>query len=329
MADVNDLPRRARDRGQMLLVAAFGVAVMLVALALILNTSIYTENIATRGSDISGGKDATRYRAATQTFVEDTITVVNYRNNSSDSELENNLRWSVWNYSNMSGRQQALDSIVTDVTVKSRSEGTRIYNTSDGSGNFSNTEGDRNWTAVQSAEVRDFTIEADTLMQKDTTAIGAVVPGNSPVFRINFSAGPDNWYRVYIFEEKGSADLNVTVEGETGGTAVSRDGCSRSSWGSTAEIDVTGGTVEGDRCQPLERVADIKGSSYDVDFNFTKEGSNTIEGNYSLVAETASITSSPPDEDHALYSATVHLGYESKRLTMETDIRAAPGEFDD
>lgn len=53
---------RSRDRGQLILVAGLTVAVILVMLVLLLNTVIYTENLATRGID-SGAGDALEYRA--------------------------------------------------------------------------------------------------------------------------------------------------------------------------------------------------------------------------------------------------------------------------
>lgn len=63
---------RSRDRGQLILVAGLTVAVILVMLVLLLNTVIYTENLATRGTD-SGGGDALEYRATVVGSVEELI----------------------------------------------------------------------------------------------------------------------------------------------------------------------------------------------------------------------------------------------------------------
>jgi hypothetical protein len=60
MASVNSI--RPRDRGQLILVTGLTIAVILVMLVLLLNTVIYTENLATRGID-SGSGDAVEYRA--------------------------------------------------------------------------------------------------------------------------------------------------------------------------------------------------------------------------------------------------------------------------
>ncbi|MCL7418278.1 MAG: hypothetical protein M8354_10625, partial [Halalkalicoccus sp.] len=56
------LNRPEPDRGQLILVTGVTIAVILVALVVLLNTVIYTENLATRGID-SGADDALEYRA--------------------------------------------------------------------------------------------------------------------------------------------------------------------------------------------------------------------------------------------------------------------------
>lgn len=334
MADVNDV-RRIRDRGQMLLVAAFGVAVMLVALALILNTSIYTENIATRGSDISGGKDAARYQAATQTFVEDTIVVENYNNNSTaDANLDYGslrrpIQWSVWNYSNMSGRQQAVDSVVTRTTLKRQSDGTRIYQ--QGGADFDNKAADGNWTVVENTDgVRDFSISAPQ------TSLGSKNPGDPPVlsdslFFVNVSdPDDDEWYRIYLYDDSTQAS-HVAVEVESHlGTA---DECSEDAGDSNLDVDITGATLEGRDCPALRMLDPIYDDDLDVGFNNTDDISEeyTMVVNSSYTDPDVHVNDDDtvrPYKTRGIYSVTVYLVYESKRLTVETDIRAAPGEFD-
>jgi hypothetical protein len=332
-----DVTRTAADRGQLILVAAFGVAVMLVALALILNTAIYTENLATRGSDISGGHDAIQYGDTTQRTLHETVRYVNYNNDSSYSELQTNVRWAVWNYSNASGRQQASDAIVTRTTVTDQKTGTRIHNRS---GNFSDTSGNRNWTIDQSAgKVRNFTMEVDRNS----------IAGNDPppvksndLFYVNLSDDDDNeYYRVYVYNNSttgGDRGLNVTVQGQTDVGWNFERGCNREWPGETATVNITEATVAGERCKPLRKVANITDESDDfkIRFNNTMDtdpdpNETTIEGNYSMVVDSdiGATGSAAPTRSEAIYSVTVHLVYESKRLYFETDIRAAPGEFDD
>lgn len=341
MADVNGGGEPGRDRGQMLLVAAFGVAVMLVVLALVLNTAIYTENIATRGSDISGGKDAVRYQASTQQAVGGTIDYVNYHNNSTaDSDgdyavLREPVRWGVWNYSNMSGRQQAADSIVTNVSLQRQSKGTRVYQNRDG--NFSSESDDRNWTVVEDTRgVRNLTIDATDELEQYDPADNSPVK-SSPLFFVNFTDDPSGeWYRIYLFEDADDPDVAVVQVATKSGGFV---GQCTAEYGSDRRVtlEVTAGIFDGEPCSPLHVVGNAYTDAFDVRFNDSTDGSDNdlITGRYSLVTNrsyanvgTVSATGPLPDKTRASYSATVHVVYESKRLYFETDLRVAPGEPD-
>lgn len=331
-------PDDGRERGQMLLVAAFGVAVMLVVLALILNTAIYTENIATRGSDISGGKDAARYTAATERALDGAVESVNYENPPGYTELERDLRWSVWNYSNMSGMNQAKEGVVTDLDILSVERGTRVYRDTDG--NFTSDDaggGERNWTVVSGTSgVRNVTLDVDEMKEYDPGTVGPSNT-NTDVFYVNFTANASDQYRVYVFNDSNTDDAVVQVydESETlvGQCTAGYDDRNR------VVVDFTAATVNGSDCSYLEELATVSGTPYDVSFNNTRNdsGTDTVVGQYSLVTDLGytdggvnAATGTPyPDKDYAVYSVTVQLEYESKRLLLETEIRSAPGEFDD
>ncbi|ADJ15565.1 DUF7261 family protein [Halalkalicoccus jeotgali] len=72
------LSRPTAERGQLILVTGLTIAVVLVALVVLLNTVIYTENLATRGVD-AGGADALEYRAAVVGSVSELIAAENER----------------------------------------------------------------------------------------------------------------------------------------------------------------------------------------------------------------------------------------------------------
>lgn len=69
MADVTDM---ARDRAQLILVSALTIAVTLLVLVVLLNTTIYTENVATRGVD-SEVEQAARFQAVIDDGVGDIL----------------------------------------------------------------------------------------------------------------------------------------------------------------------------------------------------------------------------------------------------------------
>jgi len=80
MADVN------RDRGQLIILTGLIVAVTMVAMVLLLNTAIYTENLASRGADQSG-REAVEYRATVVDGVGELIDEENGREHGSYSDV--------------------------------------------------------------------------------------------------------------------------------------------------------------------------------------------------------------------------------------------------
>lgn len=348
MAVVRPEGQGRRDRGQMILVAAFGVAVMLVALALILNTSIYTENIATRGSDISGGKETKQYRSATEETFNRTVRYVNENNNTTSSydEIENPAKHAVWNYSNMTGRHWAKNSVVVNLSLKRQSRGTHVFQRS--VGNLSNESDEGNWTVAEDADgVRDFTINVTR------TSLSNESQGNAdrldPIFRVNFSTS-FTWYRIYVYNESGASpgSEEVVIQGEDSlGNART---CTRKyDANDRAQINFTNKSAQNEYCPALDMWGALSGDPFDMDFNHTcvtdgtdacdSSAADTYNANGTLsfiVNESIDDTNvepgtaaGDPDARTAIYSMTVHTVYESTRLYFETDIRVAPGEPDD
>lgn len=332
---------RPQGRGQMLLVAAFGIAVMLVTLALILNTSIYTENIATRGSDIGGGNDAIRYRASTQSSVAGTIEYANYNNNSSYTYLEDNVTAGVDGYTNLSGRQQASDGAVANVSVKELHRGTRVYQNSDR--NFTNVSETETWiVASDVTDLRGFEVNIATneLTQLDP-GDGSDDFDDNPEFFIVFDvpSDPDDAH-ISIYEDENTGEYTVNVKDPWGNP---RRTCRVPSSTSRLVIDVTGGTVNGEDCDPLDFVGNLS-TPFVVSFNDTIAAANdpSVVGTYNFTVNQSVSTfdanlpedhytneSGLPERTEAIYSTTVHLTYETHRVRYETDIRVAPGEPDD
>ena len=83
MADVSFEGNCGSERGQLLLIAALAVAVILVGVALLLNAAIFTENIATRetGAD---GREAIDIRGSTVADIGELIERENERENETD-----------------------------------------------------------------------------------------------------------------------------------------------------------------------------------------------------------------------------------------------------
>lgn len=319
MADVDGRPPvpgagehgGGRDRGQLILVTALSLAILFVALALILNTAIYTENLATRSSDIGGGTDAVRYHDAARDGVAGVIDYVIAHNNSSHSTLQSNLSAGVDAFRNHSARLFAAGDRAVETTLEVTVDGTRIAQ-SDVSRNFSNTSGEGNWTVATSVDnTRKFRMNVtgsalDTLSGQPFTVI---VDDGGTTWRMNVTDDSGD-----IVVRTASATCRVTAA---------------SAW-----INVTAGTLAGSECEGFTFAEGVTGT-YSISF----ENSSNVEGTYSLIVDEPSVADSPsphlvadgsgqPFAAHAIYSANVTIVYQTPRLYYNATVRVAPGESD-
>lgn len=330
MADVG--PDRSRaasppesepgERGQLILVTALGLAILFVTLALILNTAIYTENLASRSGDIGGGTDAVRFHDAARDAVGGLIDYVNAHNNTSHSTLESNLTAGIDVFENHSARLFASGDRAVEVSFESTVDGTRIAQ-SEPDRNFTNTNRETDWTVVEevnNARAIEINVTDDTNLQSF---------GSVDVFELVLEDTSGATWRLNVTNDPTRV---VGIENGSGDTFT----CSASS---TPEINLSGGTVDGTQCDGLDFAEDID-TPYEIRIN---NGDN-INGTYSLIVDNASLAddvesgtnthlvedgSGQPFAAHALYSANVTVKYETPRLFYNTTVQVVPGESND
>lgn len=312
------------SRGQLLLVAALGLAILFVSLALIVNTAIYTENLATRGSDIGGGTEAVRYQDAVRSGVGGLIEFANYHENTSHDTLQTELVAGVDAIDNRTGQQFAMSNRAVETSLNTTVNGTRIAQTDD-SRNFSNVSGTADWTVVQDVEhTRAYTVNV-------TSSSLLIDLGGSNPFRIVVDTGSSTW-RMNITQTTVGSDVVVGIEDGNGNhfecPAVAPP----------VVIDVSAGTVGDVECDGL-KFGDGIGSPYNISYS----NADNIEGTYSLVVDNATLAddvetganthladdgSGQPFATHAIYSANVTATYQTPRLYYNVTVRVAPGEPD-
>lgn len=300
--------------------AALSMAILFVMLVLILNTSIYTENLATRGSQIAGGGEAVRYLDAARNGVGGAMDYVNHHNHTSDANphgaLEQNLSAAVSAWNNASGRQFAHRGQQVVISLGGIEGGTRIESAAGDP--FTNVSGNADWTLAEDVGgTREFVI--------NVTDVGTLEPfGSGDGFSVNVSDGTGDHWTMNVTEDGG--DVVVSVTNGSGG----QFNCSAAPdplW-----IDVTAGTVDGERCDGLLFHEGI-GTPYDLSF----DNGDNVTGTYSLVVDNESVPTGPgqhlDDEGNgdpfaapALYAADVTVTYHSPRLLYNATIRVAPGE---
>jgi hypothetical protein len=309
-----------RERGQIMLVAGFVLAAAFIALALIMNSVIYTENLATRDAEARGA-EALAYKSDTVDGAERLIEFEN-RNITVGEEtfanIEENYTRSLRSMSNGSATIQSIDGERTQIELISTTEGTR-FGQRNASRNFTDVNGLEVWEVANDIHgTRAFRINitnSDVLLDDTETGIP---------FTVEVIGSSDTW-SVEVRNVSGSpeTELETSTNGVTGVTCTLGE--------PDPEIDVIKGTVSGEQCPGYEF-----GESVSKPYRIEYVAAQNITGNFSLVANTTSFTgvnydaeTDSPFNASAIYSAKVHVTHESTDIVYETDARARPGESDE
>jgi hypothetical protein len=313
---------RASERGQLLLIAAFIIATSFVVLALVVNSAIFTENLATR-DDVAGSQDALQHRHGIEQSIGAVVEEIN-----EDSSLGNSdAKDQVEALSRQGGLQQSRRGRVVEVEYGSIDNGIKIAQ--DKVGNFSNADaGAADWVVIEEVDrTRNFRI--------NLTDYGELTnPSNA--FKLVVNGTNDRLWNLTIANETGSGDV-VTVEVERGGSPTNKFSCTREFDGSL-EIDVTGGTIGGKPCYALDRDGSGTplwfGSGVDKPYRIEYQNVDKIAGTYSFVVDGPTSSdigiapggSQPYEDTNAIYDLTVTYSYHTTDVGYETAVRVAPGE---
>jgi hypothetical protein len=306
------------DRGQLVLVAGFALAVMFVALALVVNSAIFTENLATRG-ETTGGSDALLGRHQAEENVGNVIGSLNNRTTATPVAA---LNRSMLNLTLQSGIQHAQDGrlVTADVVEGSEQLSARLFQEND-SRTYSNATGTTDWTLASEAtriHGAEFNLSTDSLANVTT-------PGRDSAFNLVVNDSSDEWQMaVYEPRETDAYDANVTVDSPAGGTDT------YSVSGDFVRINVTEGTVEGSAFPALGSYSSL--ASNTTRFENANESRGTyavalgLNGSGHVAAGNYNATASPV-ADVDIDSLEVTYRHETTRLRYETTftIRAGGG----
>jgi len=317
------------ERGQIILIAALALAVTFIGLALVVNSAIYTQNLASRG-EVAGSNDALEMRAMMETNVGRGVIAANRYNHSTQTTLETGVRESIRSVSTQTERQRVTSGTLVNVTLAGApTYGTRIAQTNTSLFESGEATPSANWMVRERVTrpgdgtnaTRRFVINATQLPSSGSEfVVIANGTGGNPkwTMRVWGDVGPSGTVNVEIDTPSGTQTCAVPIEEPY------------------AHIDVTGGTVQGEPCLALQ------GGSFDGrfahgvgdEYNITFESGNQIKGNYSMVvrdstpANTLDTAPASPFSTIAIYNATVQYRYDTSNLRYEAKIRVAPGEPD-
>lgn len=303
------------ERGQLILLAAFVLAISFVILALVVNSAIFTENLATRG-DVPGSQDALEYRDEVEKSVGSVLMTVNQ---------DNDEEWRDENIETIAIRggfdQSALGRVVS--ISKARE---------DGGIKFAQDNANRNFTN-KSFSQEDWTLATDVDKTRNVQfEITDPAAGTGPFrFVLNQSDEDTRWI-MEISENGGEVEVTVDPPAQDERTCTD-------SYTDSFTIDVTAGTVDGVPCPALSRTSEGQrmwlGTGIDGDYDIEFENGDAVEGTYSFITDAGAVPESAnfgtaPDEPYvdndAIYSLTVDYEFYTPSVGYETDIRVAPGE---
>ncbi|WP_332898684.1 DUF7261 family protein [Haladaptatus sp. CMSO5] len=306
------------ERGQIILVVGLVLAVMFVALALLLNTAIYTENLATR-SDNSVSGTAGEFNRDAITEVQKSISYANQNNNPSDSDLELSVQSSVDDWEFLAARHYARNGQSVSITVDSISKERHIRQTVS-TNNFENRTGIPNWDVTTGAdELRTFQMDVRHNVSDVCTTTGTCF---TVVFE-NTTNPSDTWY-LYVDNETASTNVKVVVQ-QQGGPQESCTG------DANADINLTEGTLDGTPCTAFSFVDELDGSydirfengakvlgTYDIRVTSTETDTESITQNYGTVSE--------PQYDTRIDSVAVSLDFRHADLQFTKTVTVAAEE---
>ncbi|UPV73593.1 hypothetical protein M0R89_13725 [Halorussus limi] len=321
-------PRRGgrdrRDRGQLILVTGLAIAVMLVALVLLLNTVIYTQNLATRGAEVEDDA-AVSFRQEAIAGVGEVVDAENRAEYDTRAKVEANVTEGVERYDGLASRYRAERSTIADVNESSLAytDG-RILRQTNASRNFTSAGESSSWTLVEDAGagggpgVRGFAL---------TVARENLSDAKSSAFTVTADGSSDDW-EARIYDDGGA----ITVAVKNGSESNADPVCSVTK--SEATVDLTSGTVGGVRCPALvwakgvaapydvtfDNAADATGT-YGVTVNTSAAGTDVQTANFAGPGATSSPRWAP-----AVYAAQFEIHFETPNVEFHTTVRSAPGE---
>jgi len=321
------------ERAQLVLVTALILGVALIALVLLVNAAIYTENLATRDPDV-GDEEALEFEAAVVEGVGGIVDRENANEYDTYDAVRTNVSASVEVLNGHLERTKLENGIIASMNLSttSYSEGRLVLHTNS-SRNFTAADGSADWTLAENiSETRDYvaTVEEDQLVP--TTASNASSDG---AFTLILDGGTlSNEWHAYVYENQSTNEIAVAVKpGDVSDPANATEVCSVDA--TNATIDFTAGTIDGQKCSGLTWAEAIP-DEYDVRYENGNNASGTYEGTLNgtdsnllnigdLLMED---TDSSPRFVPAVYSVRVQFTYRSPNLEYRTTVRIARGEPD-
>lgn len=235
---------RGHDRGQLLLITAIMLAIVLLMLAVMLNVTILADALAADGSTADAERDIVGYLDGVDRGITTIIVANNERRNSTIpyEVVVAETRTSVHSWSDQAAASYLRDGTYTNVTVDEVDVRTRIVH-DNASATFTDADGAANWQVFADApgiDVFELNISRDDLVERNASC-----SPDEGCFELIIQDVDGATSRVYVANRSGE----ITLEASTpAGTTT----CSTPA--AVGKIDLVNGTLDGDVCDRLDIV---------------------------------------------------------------------------
>lgn len=300
MADVT-----ADDRAQIILITALVIAVIFVALALVVNSAIYTENLSTRDSGAES-RTVLEQRATTDFNVERAIHTSNvkHRNTSDVSDIRTEIDEIFENQTNTIFLENARFGRIIDMDLHTTTEGAHLQQ-ADGNRNFTAggpNRGEPDWTLVENATEDGtfrFGVRQEGLLNASSDSVSHMLSDTDEMilggllfheaFHVEITNATGATWRTYMYQAPSIEDNTIYLYTDGPGddvrtvnkslSTLADESCSAPITGGTAEIDFSTGEVGGEPCDELTHYRDdIVGENHTISYrNARTEGLNDSE----------------------------------------------------
>jgi len=333
MADLMAADGEERSRGQIILVTGFALAVAFVGLALVLNSVIYTENLATR-SEAAKASDAAKVHIDMVNGTERIINYANTNNNSSYARLRANATASMDSMGELTTQLQATSAQAVSVELVEQYNGTRIEQTGN-SRDYTSDSGNTNWTQIDDIGDVDrielglgnmsdppdpALLALDTDAESQFEFVAEDEDGDQWVLRVSnksqdvtsFSQNPHE-FDIFVHTPANTYDLGT--------------------YSNNSVVNVTNGSINGndvsnlnfgEDIDPVEQVEFGWGGNMTAG-NYTMFVQNETDGDDDLLLTNYDTSGGSPSFQPQIYNATVNIEYEEGRMTYATNVTRGPG----
>lgn len=321
-----DLTRRGDDRGQLIVVAAIGLAILLVLLALALNTAAFGEiHAAQTGDSLQDERGATQYLDSVERGIGGLIVPIDEEHDEYET-LEDELEDGIERWHNVSRSEYTRDGVVTNVSLVAVTYETRIVQ--DESRNFTDRDGNTTWdVAANVSDVRGFEMNVtdEDLVETDDCT------GGSECFRLDVDGADGSSWTLFVYDHDVDG-VTITVDSPSHGVE------NHSTTGTQVEINVSDGVFDvGGSEAEFETFLEDEGIEAPYDLTYANadnvNGTYEIEVDGKIVEETIEDderygTAGSPRIEAGIDSAELAVWYRSSGLTYGTETEIRPGEND-